>query len=343
MKNNYTLTFLILATIIGAGFASGKEIYVFFTRFGVISFLNIIICFILFYLSIKLYLNVGSSYKPKNVLEANKLILGKNFKIFNIFYVACLFIVLAGMFAGVYEVYANVISGVSAKICVLITVVLCVFETNGGLNRINKINNIFMPLTIILLLISAICVIFSVDNFNINTNINLKIVLSSVFSVISYVGINLLLSGGILMLAGKQYNKKTNNFSSLVSAVVLAIIIVVFNLAMLLFGNISQMPMLDYAFKVNYYLGICVLLGIWFCIYSAITSLAYVLSDMLKSIINSNIICNLIVVTISYVISLFGFGEIVTYLYPVIGVVGILFSLLLIKNNRYANIKKTKE
>ena len=99
MKNNYTLTFLILATIIGAGFASGKEIYVFFTRFGVISFLNIIICFLLFYLSIKLYLNVGSSYKPKNVLEANKLILGKNFKIFNVFYVACLFIVLAGMFA----------------------------------------------------------------------------------------------------------------------------------------------------------------------------------------------------------------------------------------------------
>ena len=247
------------------------------------------------------------------------------------------------MFEGVYEVYANVISGVSAKICVLITVVLCVFETNGGLNRINKINNIFMPLTIILLLISAICVIFSVDNFNINTNINLKTVLSSVFSVISYVGINLLLSGGILMLAGKQYNKNNNNFGSLVSAVVLAIIIVVFNLAMLLFGNISQMPMLDYAFNVNYYLGICVLFGIWFCIYSAITSLAYVLSDMLKSKINSNIICNLIVVTISYVISLFGFGEIVTYLYPVIGVVGILFSLLLIKNSRYANIKKTKE
>ena len=247
------------------------------------------------------------------------------------------------MFAGVYEVYANVISGVSAKICVLITVVLCVFETNGGLNRINKINNIFMPLTIILLLISAICVIFSVDNFNINTNINLKTILSSVFSVISYVGINLLLSGGILMLAGKQYNKNNNNFGSLVSAVVLAIIIVVFNLAMLLFGNISQMPMLDYAFNVNYYLGICVLFGIWFCIYSAITSLAYVLSDMLKSKINSNIICNLIVVTISYVISLFGFGEIVTYLYPVIGVVGILFSLLLIKNSRYANIKKTKE
>jgi len=103
------------------------------------------------------------------------------------------------------------------------------------------------------------------------------------------------------------------------------------------------MPMLDYAFNVNYYLGICVLFGIWFCIYSAITSLAYVLSDMLKSKINSNIICNLIVVTISYVISLFGFGEIVTYLYPVIGVVGILFSLLLIKNSRYANIKKTKE
>lgn len=343
MKNNYTLTFLILATIIGAGFASGKEIYVFFTRFGLFSFFNIFLCFLLFYFSIKLYLNIGLKYKPKNVLEANKLILGNKFKIFNVFYIVCLFIVLAGMFAGVYEIYANVLSLVTAKICVIITVLLCIFETSGGLNRINKINNIFMPLTIVLLIISAICVILSSNEIVIKNNIDVKNVLSSVFNAISYVGINLLLSGGILMLAGREYSKKTNNVSALLSSLILAIIIVVFNISMLLFGNISQMPMLDYAFNVNYYLGLCVLVGIWFCIYSAITSLAYVLSDIIKPKVSSTIISNLIVVTISYVISMFGFGEIVTYLYPVIGVVGIVFTLMLLKNKYYAKTQKTKE
>lgn len=343
MKNYYTLTFLILATIIGAGFASGKEIYVFFTKFGIISFLNILVCFLLFYFSIKLYLNIGQEHKPKNVLEANKLILGNKFKFFNIFYVACLFIVLAGMFAGVYEVYSNILNTTGAKISVFITVVLCVFETSGGLNRINKINNIFMPITIVLLLVSAVCIIFSTNNFSVNYSINANLVLSSVFSSISYVGINLLLSGGVLMLAGKEYNKKTNNVSALFSSIILSVIIIVFNVAMLLFGNISQMPMLDYAFKVNYYLGLCVLIGIWFCIYSAITSLAFILSDIIKQKLNSTFISNLIVVTISYVISMFGFGEIVTFMYPVIGVVGIAFTLLLIKNKYYAKVQKTKE
>lgn len=34
IKNIYKITFVIIGTIIGAGFASGQEIYTFFNRYG---------------------------------------------------------------------------------------------------------------------------------------------------------------------------------------------------------------------------------------------------------------------------------------------------------------------
>ena len=34
IKNIYKITFVIVGTIIGAGFASGQEIYTFFNRYG---------------------------------------------------------------------------------------------------------------------------------------------------------------------------------------------------------------------------------------------------------------------------------------------------------------------
>lgn len=34
LKNIYKITFVIIGTIIGAGFASGQEIYTFFNKYG---------------------------------------------------------------------------------------------------------------------------------------------------------------------------------------------------------------------------------------------------------------------------------------------------------------------
>ena len=43
MKNVLKVVFVIIGTIIGAGFASGKEIYLFFYKYGTLGILGIII------------------------------------------------------------------------------------------------------------------------------------------------------------------------------------------------------------------------------------------------------------------------------------------------------------
>ena len=72
-----------------------------------------------------------------------------------------------------------------------------------------------------------------------------------------------------------------------------------------------------------------VLICIWFCVYSAITSLTYVIVGYFSSSKQNNFAYNLIVVFIAYITSLFGFSEIVSYLYPIIGAVGTIYSIVI--------------
>ena len=53
MFNCLVAVFAIIGNFIGAGFASGKEIVTFFSRFGKISFLTIILSFFCVYFLIK--------------------------------------------------------------------------------------------------------------------------------------------------------------------------------------------------------------------------------------------------------------------------------------------------
>lgn len=325
MKKTFTLTCLILASIIGAGFASGKEIQVFFTQYGYLSFLSIIITFFIFYILIKLYLSYGKKYNAQSILNVNNSIFPKFYKLLNLFYLICCFIVLAGMFAGVFELYLNITNVLWAKVFVLITILLCVIANAGGIKFINAINNILMPITMIILFIIAI------KNLNFNNPVNYSFsnnnILKSVFSLITYVGMNVMLAGSVLLQVGHKFSKNNIKKSAFFSSLILTLIIFLFNLVML-FNNVnSQMPMLTFAFELSKFWGLIVLFSIWFCIYSSATSLTFSLSKCIN--LKNNIISILIVVSGAYLISLIGFNKIVAKLYPLIGLLGIVFSIKL--------------
>lgn len=340
MKKTFTLTCLILASIIGAGFASGKEIQVFFTQYGYLSFLSIIITFFIFYILIKLYLNYGKEHNAQSILNVNKTIFPKFHKLLNLFYLICCFIVLAGMFAGVFELYLNITNVIWAKVFVVITILLCVIANAGGIKFINAINNILMPITMIILFIIAI------KNLNFNNPVNYSFsnnnIVKSVFSLITYVGMNVMLAGSVLLRVGHKFSDNNIKKSAFFSSLILTLIIFLFNLVML-FNNVnSQMPMLTFAFKLSKFWGLIVLFSIWFCIYSSATSLTFSLSKCIN--LKNNIISILIVVSGAYLISLIGFNKIVAKLYPLIGLFGLLVSIkLFLKSKQTFNTMQSSK
>ena len=88
MKKNIKIIMSIIGTLIGAGFASGREMYEFFFRFGKFGILGIVISAIitLVYLMLPLFLSFGNGalsylslidfYKkfPSGVLSAKEII-----------------------------------------------------------------------------------------------------------------------------------------------------------------------------------------------------------------------------------------------------------------------------
>ena len=71
------ITFIIIGTIIGAGFASGREIYTFFGQYGNIGLATIAVTGIIISLIIYKVLNII------NIDDANKIILPSAKKILN--------------------------------------------------------------------------------------------------------------------------------------------------------------------------------------------------------------------------------------------------------------------
>ena len=69
MKNIFKVVFVIIGTLIGAGFASGQEIYLFFFSYGIKGIIGIIVSSILMGIIIYKTLVIVDTFDVKNYKE----------------------------------------------------------------------------------------------------------------------------------------------------------------------------------------------------------------------------------------------------------------------------------
>lgn len=72
MKNILRVIFVIIGTIIGAGFASGKEIYIFFNKYGICGIIGILISGVIF--GVLVYKVFNILLKQREITEYNELL-----------------------------------------------------------------------------------------------------------------------------------------------------------------------------------------------------------------------------------------------------------------------------
>ena len=148
------VVFVIIGTLIGAGFASGQEIYTFFFSYGINGILGIVISSLIIGFTI---------YKTFKIVEKNNI---KNYKDFlnffiknekikelinsviNIFILVSFYIMIAG-FGAYLQQEINLNSFIGSSILAILCVIL--FRTN--INGIVKINEILIPILIVVVLV----------------------------------------------------------------------------------------------------------------------------------------------------------------------------------------------
>ena len=146
MKNIIKIVMVIMGTLIGAGFASGREIYFFFSRFGTLGQIGIIISGIFTGIIIYLVLKI---VKDRQVLNYNQLLEEINpkhkkiniyiNKIVNSFLLISFFIMIAGFSAYIKQVYKLPIY-LSSTIFVFV----CYIVFRKSLQGMMKINGILV-------------------------------------------------------------------------------------------------------------------------------------------------------------------------------------------------------
>ena len=164
MNNVIKVVFVIIGTIIGAGFASGQELYTFFYSYGLNGILGLFLCNIL--ISIIIYKVLIIIYKNQKIenykefldeitgLYPTRKYLNINFiinSIINIFLIISFYIMIAGFGAYFFQEL-----GISSLIgCAIISIIsFIVFMTNE--KGVVKVNEILTPILIVFIIFIGI-------------------------------------------------------------------------------------------------------------------------------------------------------------------------------------------
>lgn len=315
MKKVWTIVFLIFGTIVGSGFSSGKEIFVFFSRFGNMSYFYIFLACVLFFLLFYIFL-----LKGKNIIE--KL---ENSKVINLIIIFISIVFTASMFAGLKSLFAFSGSFFYIFLCAIL-LSFTLFITFKGMKTLEKVTAFLMPTCAFVFLSILIFICFQNQEFSVEMSSPFGFWYSPL-----YVALNFSTSTFIVSKAGKDLNKKQTFLVSLFSSLLL--------FAFLTFGNFAllghpdsfyaDMPFL-YLCKDNTFFFIMCYVVIFIGCFTTLLSLCLTLKHSFLNFFKNETVAICFSVFLPFLISEFGFSQIVSYLYPLSSVLGIFLLLFFI-------------
>lgn len=336
MNNIIKIICILIGTFIGAGFASGKEIYLFFYKYKIWGILGLLIsCIILSYNIFKV-IKITKNNKIENYDDfLEKIIKNKILKILlkniiNIFLAMSFCIMISGFVAFMKQEFNfNIII---SSILILIS---CYFTFKHDINGIIKINNILIPIIIIVIIFIGIKKANNFDNsFLVRINLNNFKIESIIYSIL-YANYNLLTIVPILITTQKIIKRKKAKIISILFGSIIFILSIVLcgilNNSNININNID-MPIVHLVGKygIIYKCIYCIIIGI--AIFTTAISAGYGYLQKYeknKKIYNEKII---LLMCIAFICLPIGFSKLIELLYPIFGILGIIQSLYILKN-----------
>ncbi len=333
MRNILKVVFVIIGTMIGAGFASGQEVYLFFFSYGIEGLIGILISsFIMGFVIYKTF-QIVNKYGVDTYKDFLAILIQKREKIkpiinmiINIFILITFFIMIAGF--GAYfeqELGWNSLLGSS----ILAMACFAVFMTS--VKGFVKANELLVPILISFLFIIGLINLkdlhlFELGNYlvkNNSSNFILDAVLYSSYNSILLIPVLLTLKNYI------QDNKQILKIASLSSLIIILLSIIIFLLLLRVDVDITKLEMpavyvVSNMFEMLKYIYGFIILGSIFT--TAISLGISFLQNTVKSkeYKKSYTQIALIMCITAVFISKIGFSNLVSLLYPIFGYLGLL-------------------
>jgi len=334
--NILKVAFLYMATIIGAGFASGQEIIQFFSKYYSGGFFGIILAGFLFsmvgYIVLsKVYSERISSY-DEFLFPMMGYFLGRVMEFIVMLFMAC---VMSVMVAGLGNVLME-LTGLTYSYCVVLSAIACLLAIMTNIKGIVTLSSFISPILITGIIFVGCYILVSKDTsvFNISDKVSM-VTDNWVFSAILYVSYNTILSTVILtgMLPFLK-SKKVSAWGGIIGGGMLCITALILNAALYFFypnSITSEIPVLGIIQNNSHALAnIYSVILILAMFISAVTS-GYCLTERirtkmkLKYKVVAAVLCALIIP-----MSSLGFSSLISTLYPVFGYLGLFLLFVMI-------------
>lgn len=323
----FKCSMLILSVVIGAGLASGQEVVTSFAQYGFVSLFFLIFLFFLFFYGLNLFLKFGNINYSVDFVRNNKF-----FKVFEAVSLIIFLIIGSAMLACVDELLNEVVYDFHFPLWGLLSIFLSSFILVFGLKTLLNISTYLVPCMIIGIVFvciksSSVSTLspptFSSDFFNVGILF---------LSTISYGCCNLVLSNKFIFTLGKKLTSKQIKRISFTVALILTLLIGLIAISVLINDNIKiyeDLPLLHMSFMISKGIGYFFSAIILISILTTLFASQYSFNEILGMKIRNKLLVFIISITSFFTISLFGFGEIVKYLYPIIGGLGFIMMFYL--------------
>ncbi len=327
------ILFSIIGTLIGAGFASGQEIYLFFYRYGLNGIMGLVLCSVLIgIITYKTFLIIH-----KNKINTYEEFLSKVFKsktiikisniVINAFLLITFYIMLSG-FGAYFEQRFQINSIIGTFILAIICFLVLIKDIEG----VKKVNSICVPILIILVITIGVISLKEYSPKQIETTFTFNWIIQAIV----YSSYNMILVIPVLVSLGKyiKSKKQTRIVSFSTTIIVFSLAISIFSVLVSLNVDYSkiQMPAVyvidNKYFQFSSIYGIVILLSIFS---TAISIGISFLKNITKDKKSFPQIVAIMCIT-GVIISNFGFSNLVKILFPLFGYIGIVEMIWILKS-----------
>ena len=324
------IAFLVLGVIIGAGFASGREVITFFFDFAPFSVLLLFVLLLFIYYIVYIFIRVGAYLKPSSISELTRPIFKKYYRIIDTLAILCFFIAIFAMLAGIDALALDVFTDYKFPYLAIIYSILTVIIVMGGLKSILNVNNFIAPvLVLFVVLIPAGFLLFGeVGQVTINQEVTALRVGNGIFSTALYVCMNMITVGVILSQLGPSIKQKVAKRGAIFSTILLTLCVGLVLTAIINSSNVivaANMPMVLIAYKLGDFFGGMYGLIVAFGVFTTLIAASFALDNWLKQYVPEKGVSIALIVTLAFFISRLGFVQIVDIFYPLEGVFGFIF------------------
>ena len=318
--NSLKIAFIIIGTVIGAGFISGKEIIRFFG--GGFLLPSSYFCALLFFLFTYLLLTLGNKYG--GFAAGTHAVFGKTDAALETVLLFASLIIVGAMLAGVDSLMLSQF-GIpkSFPLASFVSMVAAYFITGKGVKGLAAVNFILVPVMI------AVILSFLSFKGNIQVQKEYSGADSGAVMTLFYVSMNIFLSAPVLLELGAANDKKSFAAAGGIAAVVISVCVFLIVSGIKYEGanaENAEMPLLYLFGKVKYFSAVFSLV-VFFGIFTTLLSSYFPLFNYASRFKRKRVL-DFVILIMAFAVSRLGLDKIVLYLYPVLGFLGFLYVAL---------------